>query len=102
MHWPPTRVQKTATSAAGGYTVPTELANFIEKAMIATGPMYSSDLFTVLNTASGEGINIPTVDDTAVTAEAHTEGTAPTDDGGKDVTFGQKQLQAYAFNTEWV
>ncbi len=97
-----TRVQKTATSAAGGYTVPTELANFIEKAMIATGPMYSSDLFTVLNTASGEGINIPTVDDTAVTAEAHTEGTAPTDDGGKDVTFGQKQLQAYAFNTEWV
>ena len=97
-----TRIQKTATSAAGGYTVPTELADFIEKSMIATGPMYSSDLFTVLNTAGGQGINIPTVDDTAVTAVAHTEGGAVTDDNGKDVTFSQKQIQAYSFVTEWV
>ena len=37
-----------------------------------------------------------------VTAEAHTEGTQPTDDGGKDATFGQKTLNAYGFNTEWV
>ena len=98
-----TRIQKTATSAAGGYTVPTELANFIEKSMIASGPMYSSELFTNLNTASGEGINIPTVDDTAVTAVGpHAEGTAIVDDAGKDVVFSQKQIQAFAFNTEWV
>ena len=64
--------------------------------------MYTSDLFTTINTTSGNTFNIPTVDDTTVTAEAHTEGTAPTDDGGKDVTFGQKTLGAFAFNTEFV
>ena len=64
--------------------------------------MYSSDLFNVINDTSGNTFNIPTIDDTSVTAEAHTEGTQPTDDGGKDATFGQKSLGAFAFNTEWV
>lgn len=96
------RVQTGGTNSAGGFTVPTELAGFIEKSMIATGPMYDSNLFTVIETTSGHTFNIPTVDDTAVTAGAHTEGTAPTDDGGKDVTFGQKSLGAYAFDTEFV
>ncbi len=93
---------QTTTGAAGGYTVPTELAAFIVKAMKAWGPMYDEDICTVLNTASGAPIKIPTVDDTAVTAEAHTEGTPLTDDGGKDVTFGQKSLDAYVFDTEFV
>lgn len=96
------RAQTAGTTTAGGYTVPTELASFIEKSMIATGPMYSSDLFTVINSADGRTFNIPTVDDTAVTAGAHTEGGTVTDDGGKDVTFGQKTLGAYAFDSEWV
>ena len=96
------RVQVGGTNSSGGFTVPTELAGFIEKSMIATGPMYDSNLFTVLETTSGHTFNIPTVDDTAVTAVAHTEGTAPTNDGGKDVTFGQKSLGAYAFDTEFV
>ena len=84
------RVQTGGTTAAGGYTVPTELASFIEKSMIATGPMYGNGLFTVINSANGSTFNIPTIDDTAKTAEAHTEGTQPTDDGGKDAVFGQK------------
>ena len=96
------RTQTAGTTTAGGFTVPTELASFIDKAMAASGPMYDSTLFTVLNTTGGNTFNIPTVDDTAVTAVAHTEGTQPTDDGGKDVTFGQKQLGAFAFDTEWV
>ena len=96
------RAQTAGTATAGGYTVPTELANFIDKAMIATGPMYDGSLFTVLNTTGGNTFNIPTVNDTAVTAEAHTEAGTVTDDGGKDVTFGQKTLGAYAFDTEWV
>ena len=93
---------QTTSSTAGGYTVPTELATFIEKAMIATGPMYGNQFFTVINSTDGRTFNIPTVDDTAVTAVAHTEGTQPTDDGGKDVTFGQKSLGAFAFDSEWV
>lgn len=96
------RAQTAGTTTAGGYTVPVELANFIDKAMIATGPMYDNSLFTVLNTTGGNTFNIPTVDDTAVDAGAHTEGGTVTDDGGKDVTFGQKTLGAFAFDTEWV
>jgi len=93
---------QTTSSTAGGYTVPTELATFIEKAMIATGPMYGNQFFTYINSTDGRTFNIPTVDDTTVTAVAHTEGTQPTDDGGKDVTFGQKSLGAFAFDSEWV
>ena len=96
------RAQTAGTTTAGGYTVPTELASFIEKSMIATGPMYDGNLFTVINTTGGNTFNIPTVDDTGVSAVAHTEAGTVTDDGGSDVTFGQKTLGAYAFNTEWV
>ena len=96
------RVQTGGTNSAGGFTVPTELATFVEEAMAATGPMYTSDLFSVINSADGRTFSIPTVDDTAVTAVAHTEGTQPTDDGGKDVTFGQKSVGAFAFDSEWV
>jgi len=96
------RVQTGGTTTAGGFTVPVELATFIDKAMIATGPMYRSDLFTVINSADGRTFNIPTVDDTAVTAVAHTEGTQPTDDAGKDATFGQKSVGAFAFDSEWI
>ena len=98
------RVQTGGTTTAGGYTVPTELATFIEKSMIATGPMYGNELFTVINSASGATFNIPTIDDTTKTAEAHTEGTQPTDDGagGKDAFFGQKTLGAFAFDSQWI
>jgi HK97 family phage major capsid protein len=98
------RAQTTTggSGTAGGYTVPTELANFIIKSMKAWGPMYDEDICSVVNTASGNAIKIPTVDDTSVTAEKHSEGVALTDDGGKDATFGQKSLDAYVFDTEFI
>jgi HK97 family phage major capsid protein len=95
------RAQSTSNTA-GGYTVPTTLANFIDKALKAWGPMYDEDICQVIMTSSGNPLKIPTVDDTAVVAVAHTENTALTDDGGSDVTFGQKSLDAYAFDTEFV
>jgi len=95
------RVQSTSNTA-GGYTVPTTLANFIVKSMAAWGPMYDPGICTEINTTSGEQINIPTTDDTAVAAAKTAEGTALTDDGGVDVTFGQKALNAYIYDTEWV
>jgi HK97 family phage major capsid protein len=82
--------------------VPTELANIIVRSMKDWGPMYDEDICTTIVTASGNPIKIPTVDDTAVTAEKKTEGTALTDDGGKDATFGQKSLDAFVFDTEFV
>lgn len=96
------RAQSVGTTTAGGFTVPTELLTQIERAMKAWGPMYDDGTATVITTSSGNPLKLPTVDDTAVTAEAHTENTALTDDGGKDVTFGQKALDAYAFDTEFV
>jgi len=96
------RAQNTGTASAGGYTVPVELAGVIIQTMKDWGPMYRDDVVTTLNTASGNTINLPTVDDTGVAAEKHTEGTALTDDGGKDVAFDQKQLGAYVYDTEFV
>ena len=93
---------QTTTNSAGGFTVPVTLANFIVKSMAMWGPMYDDDICTTINTASGEQINIPTVDDTSVAVAKHTEGTALTDDGGVDVTFGQKVLNAFIFDTEFV
>lgn len=93
--------QGTSTTA-GGYTVPVELSNVLVKSMKMWGPMYDEDICTVIATSNGVTIKIPTVDDTAVTAGQHAEGTAMTDDNGKDVTFGQKSLESYGYDTEWV
>lgn len=96
------RMQTAGSAGAGGYTVPTELLAIILKTMAAWGPMYDEDICTVLTTTGGNALKLPTVDDTGVTAVAHTEGGALTDDGGSDVTFGQKSLDAFAFDTEFV
>jgi HK97 family phage major capsid protein len=93
---------QTTTAAAGGYTVPTELSNILVKSMLAWGPMYDPGITTELVTSGGGQILMPTVNDTASVVVKHTEGTTLTDDGGSDVTFAQKQLDAYAFNTEWL
>lgn len=95
------RAQTAGTTTAGGYTVPVELSAEIVKSMAATGPMYG-DIARVLTTSGGNQINIPTVNDTSVTAVAHTEAAALTDDGGSDVTFGQKRLDAYVYDTEFL
>lgn len=96
------RAQTTGTTTAGGFTVPTELSSILVRSMKAWGPMYNEDITTEIATSSGNPMKIPTVDDTAVTAGAHTEGAALGDTGAKDVTFGQKSLDAYVFDTEFV
>ena len=96
------RAQTAGTTTAGGFTVPTTLANFIDRAMKAWGPMYDEDICTTIATAAGNPLKIPTVDDTSVTATAHTEASALGDTGAKDVTFGQKALDAFTFDTDFV
>jgi HK97 family phage major capsid protein len=64
--------------------------------------MYDEAICNVLNTASGNPIDFPTVDDTSVTISQHTEAAAMTDDGSKDVTFGKMTLNAFAYDTSWV
>jgi len=96
------RAQTAGTGSAGGFTVPVELANIMVKSMAAWGPMYDENICTALLTASGNQINLPTVDDTSVVVVKHTEGSALTDDGGSDATFAQKRLDAYVFDTEFI
>jgi len=96
------RRAQTTTAAAGGYTVPQELADILVKSMLAWGPMYDPGITTEIVTTGGGKITMPTVNDTTTAVVKHTEGTTLTDDGGSDVTFGEKQLDAYAFNTEWL
>lgn len=93
---------QTTTAAAGGYTVPVELSNILVKSMLAWGPMYDPGVSTEIVTSGGGTITIPTVNDTGVVVVKHVEGVTLTDGGGSDVTFGQKQLDAYPFNTEWL
>lgn len=95
------RAQTTA-NAAGGYTIPEDFLPKLIKSMAMWGPMYDGNVVTEMVTSGGASMPIPTVNDTASTAGAHTEGATLTDDGGKDVTFGQKTLDAYEFDTEWV
>lgn len=98
---PEARAQ-TTTNAAGGYSIPETMMERVIVSMKAWGPMYEGGPFTEIVTTGGNPMPFPTVDDTAVTAGAHTEGATLTDDGGKDATFGTKQLDAYAYDTEWL
>jgi len=96
------RAQTSSTTTQGGFTVPTELANIIITSMLAHGPMYDPGITTEMITESGGPLTFTTVDDTASVVVKHVQGTTMTDDGGSDVVFGQKQLDAWPFNTEWI
>ena len=96
------RAQTGGSNAAGGYTVPTELHGEIVQVMKAWGPMYDEEVATVMNTAGGNPIQVPTVDDTDNEADPHKEAEALKDDGSGDVEFGQKLLNAYVYNTPFV
>jgi HK97 family phage major capsid protein len=93
---------QTTTNAAGGYTVPTELQAEIIKSMKAFGPMYDPGVTREIVTSGGYSIPFPTIDDTANSAAASTQGTTLTDDGSGDVVFGQKALGAFSFATPWL
>jgi HK97 family phage major capsid protein len=96
------RVQSSGTTTEGGYTVPTTMHSEIVRSMLAWGPMYDENICTTINTTGGGQITIPTINDTAKVVVKHVEGTALTNDGGSDAVFGQKVLDAYPFNTEFL
>ena len=93
---------QTTTAAAGGYTIPDGMMMAVVKSMAAWGPMYDPGVTMEIMTSGGNQIPIPTVNDTSRALVQHTQGTTLTDDGGSDATFGQKTLDAYAYNTEWL
>lgn len=96
------RAQTAGTNAAGGYTVPTDLAATVDKTLKAWGPMYDENICTVLNTSGGNPLDFPTTDDTGVAVAQHTEASAMTDDASADAVFGKMTLNAFAYDTKWV
>ncbi|MCM2292289.1 phage major capsid protein [Allorhizobium sp. BGMRC 0089] len=97
-----TRDQLTATGAAGGFTVPTELEAEIIKAMKLWGPLYDEAICTMISTSKGNPMLVPTVDDTDREADELAEGGDLKEDGSGDVEFGQKALNAYVYATPFI
>ena len=96
------RALVTGTTTAGGYTVPTELQDILIRTMKLWGPMYDPGITSEIVTSHGHSFPFPTIDDTANTAAATTQGSTLTDDASGDPVFGQKSLGAFAFATPWV
>ena len=96
------RALTTTTNAAGGYTVPTELQAELIKTMALYGPMYDPGVTRELVTTGGYALPFPTVDDTANTGAATTQGVTLPDDGSADPVFGTKQLDAFSYSTKWI
>jgi HK97 family phage major capsid protein len=90
------RAQSVGTDSAGGYTVPTGFLAELITALKAWGPMLDPGITRELVTASGNQIEIPTMDDTANQAYRLAENTQETHSDG-DLAFGQKVLDAYKY-----
>ena len=96
------RTQTAGTPAAGGYTVPTELARKIVEVMKDWGPMYDPGITDEMITSSGNPFDIPTNDDTGNGSAALAEGADLTDDNSGDIVFGEVSLGAFVFATPWL
>ena len=91
-----TRAQSTSGSA-GGYMIPTDLVRSLETALVYTCPI--RQFANVIRTATGNPIDIPTVDDTSNNGELVAENTAY---AAQDVTFSKVTLNAYKFTSKLV
>lgn len=91
------RAQSVGTDSAGGYTVPDELMREIEIALLQYGGMREHS--TIIRTATGGDLPIPTVNDTSNKGAILAENTQVSD---QDVTFGQLVLQAYKYSSKQV
>lgn len=96
------RAQAAGTDSAGGYTVPEGFSGEIDKALAIWGPMLDAGFVRQYPTASGNPIPWPTLDYTSIVGELKSENSAATNDGGNDLVFGQKLLNAYLYDSEIV
>lgn len=92
------RALGTGSGPAGGYTVPQGFYRVLEDAMLAYGGMRQART-TILRTASGEPLPMPTANDTdnegIIIAENPTEKVPE-----QDIAFGQAVLGAYMYSSK--
>ena len=91
------RQQSTALDTTGGEMVPDEMMRAIDIALLQFGGVRQRA--TVVQTASGADLPIPTVDDTAVKGEIIAENITSTQG---DITFGQIVLGSYKYSSKFV
>lgn len=91
------RAQSTSTTA-GGYTIPQGFYNQLISGLKAYGGVREAGA-TILTTASGNTLPIPTVDDTSNVGAILAENTGAS---AQDLTFGQKTLGAYKYTSKVV
>lgn len=93
------RAMSVGTPSEGGYFVPDEFSGMLVEQLEDWGAMYSSNATAQISTSGGNSLLIPTLDYTAERGELHAENGAVTDDGSADPVIGQKQMDAYIYNT---
>lgn len=91
------RAQATGTGTAGGYTIPTGFRRKLEEAKKAFGGI--RPLATILNTADGAPMPMPSIDNTAEEGMILDENTAATED---DIAFGTKQIDVHMYSSKLV
>jgi HK97 family phage major capsid protein len=86
-----------STTTTGGYTVADSMMQGLEEALLAFGGM--RQVATVLRTATGGPLPIPTTNDTTNKGRLLSENTAATE---TEMTFGQLVLDAYKYSSDYV
>lgn len=94
---PENRAQGTTPATAGGYLIPTTMANIIKETMQAYGGILG--VANVINTSAGETLQYPTNDDTANEGELVAEHAQVTE---TEFEFGQETLGAYKYSSKVV
>lgn len=91
------RAQSVGTASEGGYLVPVGFRNLLEEATKAYGGVRLGA--QIMRTATGNTINMPTVDDTSNVGAIIAENTTVSD---QDVAFGSVNIGAYMYTSKQV
>jgi HK97 family phage major capsid protein len=90
----------TGTGSEGGYVIPEGFQNKLEIAALQyAGGMIDPAVVTVLRTATGNPLPMPTSDDTSNTGERLADNAQAT---AQDVAFGQVLLEAFIYSSKIV
>lgn len=93
------RAMSVNTDAAGGYLAPAEFQKRLLEATLAFGGVRNSGA-TIITTADGRDIQVPTIDDTANSGARLAENTAVA--SATDMTFGLKTLKAWKYTSNLI
>jgi len=88
---------QSLTGSAGGYTVPQGFVNQLEASLLAFGGM--REVATILRTAEGNDLPIPTVSDHSNVGAILAENTQVSE---QDITFAQITMKAYKYSSKLI